>query len=345
MTVIDTLLAIPAFLSLVPLGPDPSSGADLDISSTIWLTFTAVVVALLVLDTLVSGKNVEMSFKDAVVRSLFWVSLGLGFNVWLWANYGAMAGQEFTACYLLEESLSVDNLFVFMIVLNYFKVPTGAVQHRVLFLGVMGAILMRGTLILLGIEMVERFHWILYIFAVILIVSGIKMGGDDDAVDPNKNFLVNALRRFVPVTSDYVGAKFFVRENGILKATPLLAVLLCIETTDLVFALDSIPAVFGVTSDHFVAFTSNIMAVLGLRAMFFAVAGLMKYFRYLPTGLKIILVLIGLKMLVHEQFHLATHWLLALIGAVLGTSILASVLIPAPPEEEPDLAEIESHPS
>jgi tellurite resistance protein TerC len=343
--VIDTLLTSSAFLSLVPIGPSVAAGADLDIPTSIWATFTGVVVALLVLDTVFSGKNIEMSFKDAVVRSLFWVSLGLGFNVWLWANYGSLAGQEFTACYLLEESLSVDNLFVFMIVLNYFKVPPGPTQHRVLFLGVMGAILMRGTLILLGIEMVERFHWILYIFAIILIVSGIKMGGDDDAVDPNKNFLVNALRRFMPVTSDYVGTKFFVREHGILKATPLFAVLLCIETTDLVFALDSIPAVFGVTSDHFVAFTSNIMAVLGLRALFFAVAGLMKYFRYLPTGLKIILVLIGVKMLLHEQFHLATTWLLVLIGAVLGISILASVIIPAPPEEEPDLAEIESHPS
>lgn len=309
------------------------------VPTPIWITFTAFVVVLLLFDTVLAArKDEDIPFGQAILRTLGWVSIGMAFNAWMIQFRGWSAGQEFFACYLLEESLSVDNLFVFMVILSYFKVPPGSVTHRVLFFGVLGAILMRGTLIIAGIELVERFHSLLYIFAIILIVSGIKMGGDDDdAVDPSKNFLIRLVRRWFPVTEDYHGNRFFIREEGLLKATPLFVVLVCVETTDLLFAVDSIPAVFGVTADHFVAFTSNIMAVLGLRALFFAVSGLMKYFRYLPTGLKIILVLIGVKMLVHEVLPIATTWLLAMVATVLAISVFASVMWPevaeVPPEE------------
>ena len=298
-------------------------------SNELWMAFTAVVVCLLVFDTWVSSRqSFAMSFRDAMKRTAFWVSLGMAMNFWVYYRFGVKAGQEFLACYMLEESLSVDNLFVFLVILSYFKVPA-TVQHRVLFLGVMGAIVMRGTLIFLGIELVLKFHWVLYIFAVILIVSGLKMGtGGDDDVDPERNPLVRLMRKVMPVTGEYHGSNFFVTIDGIRHATPLFVVLIAIETTDLIFALDSIPAVFGVTQDYFIAFSSNIMAVLGLRALYFALAGLMGLFRFLRYGLSLILVVIGAKMLAAGYFSVSTPVVLIFIGSILLISVLASWLVP-----------------
>jgi tellurite resistance protein TerC len=298
---------------------------------SLWIGFNAVVILLLTLDILWSSRHTQaMSLRDAVKRTAFWVGLGIALNALLYQGVGAQAGQEFTACYLLEESLSVDNLFVFLLIFSYFKVPA-AVQHRVLFLGVVGAIVMRGTLIFVGIELVSSFHFILYIFAVILIVSGLKMGSEgDDDVEPERNPLVRVMRKFMPVTSNYHGTSFFVWVQGVRHATPLFVVIVAIETTDLVFAMDSIPAVFGVTQDHFIAFSSNIMAILGLRALYFALAGLMGMFRFLRYGLSLILVALGVRMLAESWFSVSTPVMLAFIAAVLIVSIIASRLFPAP---------------
>ena len=276
-----------------------------------------------------------MTFRDALKRTAFWVSLGMALNAWIYYRFGLQAGQEFLASYMLEESLSVDNLFVFLVILSYFKVPP-QFQHRVLFLGVVGAIIMRGTLIFLGIELVSKFHWILYGFAIILIVSGLKMGSDGgDDVEPEKNPLVRLMRKFMPVTGEYHGPNFFVTIDGVRHATPLLVVLIAIETTDLVFATDSIPAVFAVTQDHFIAFSSNIMAVLGLRALYFALAGLMGLFRFLRYGLSLILVVIGIKMLLESYWTVSTPVVLTFIGSILFVSVVASWLIPVKPDLSP----------
>lgn len=300
---------------------------------SLWFGFNAVVVLLLALDTIISSRQTRgMSFKDAIKRTAFWVSLGMALNALVYHGMGARAGQEFMACYMLEESLSVDNLFVFLLIFSYFKVPA-AVQHRVLFLGVLGAIAMRGTLIFLGIECVSKFHFVLYIFAIILIVSGLKMGSEsDDDVEPERNPLVRLMRKVMPVTSDYHGSNFFVMLKGVRHATPLFVVLIAIETTDLVFAMDSIPAVFGVTQDHFIAFSSNIMAILGLRALYFALAGLMGLFRFLRYGLSLILVVLGVRMSAEPWFSVGTPVMLGFIASVLVISIGASHFFPAPAE-------------
>ena len=307
----------------------------------LWVGFNCAVVVLLVIDTWAASQSKEqLTLPQALRRTAFYVSLGLIMNVLVYQYMGAKAGMEFLAAYLLEESLSVDNLFVFLVILKYFRVPVES-QHRVLFLGVLGAILMRGVLIYLGIAAVSNLPWIMYVFGAILILSGLKMGSDDgDDVDPEKNFFVRLLRRFFPITKDYHGSAFFVMKKGRRMATPLLIVLIAIETTDLIFAMDSIPAVFGVTQNHFVAYTSNILAVLGLRAIYFALAGMMGAFRYLKYGLSAILVFIGSKMLLHHHYPVDTSIALGVIATLLAASVLASVLIPAPPEEPP-AAELE----
>ena len=300
-------------------------------------------VLLLILDTWLSSRqSYALTFSEAIKRTAFWIALGLGMNLWVYHQMGTQAGEEFLACYLLEESLSVDNLFVFLMIFSYFKVPS-AVQHRVLFLGVLGAILMRGALIFVGIELVAAFHPVLYLFAILLIVTGLKMGSQGDSeVDPERNFFVRAMRKLIPVTDDYHGASFFVVREGIRYATPLFVVLITIETTDLVFAADSIPAVFGVTKDPFIAFSSNIMAVLGLRATYFALAALMGLFRFLSKGLSLILVAVGVRMLTDRFLDIPISWVLGFIATVLSLSVLASWLIPAPAKIEQDAETSES---
>jgi tellurite resistance protein TerC len=232
---------------------------------------------------------------------------------------------EFVTGYVIELSLSIDNLFVFLVIFRYFKV-SGASQHKVLFWGIVGALLMRGLFIFAGVGLIARFHWIIYVFGLLLIYSGVKLLRHDSAnVDPSKNPILKLFRRWVPVTDDYVGAKFFVRRPG-LFATPLFVVLLVVETTDILFAVDSIPAILAITLNAFIVYTSNVFAILGLRSMYFALAGMMDLFQYLHYGLSCVLIFVGLKMLGSYYINLPTWVALVVVAGVLGTSVLASVL-------------------
>lgn len=295
-----------------------------------WTGFNVFVLILLGLDLLTTRTEDEsMSLRQALLRSAFWISLGLGVNIWIYYHMGLHTAMDFLSAYLLEKSLSVDNLFVFLIIFRYFKVPQPS-QQRVLLFGVLGALLMRGALIFVGIGLVNRFHWILYIFGVILVVSGIKMflSDEESDVDPEQNWVVRWVRRHMAVHPNYVGRNFFVHIDGRRLITPLFIVLVAVETTDLVFALDSIPAVFAVTQDSFIVYSSNVMAILGLRALYFALAGMMSMFHYLQVGLSAILIFIGCEMLLDRFIHISTPVELGVIAGLLGISVIASLLIP-----------------
>jgi len=306
-----------------------------------WTGFNLFVLLLLTIDLITSRPNDRpLTMRQAVVRSIFWIFVGLGVNVWVYFQMGASMAMDFLSAYLLEKSLSVDNLFVFLIIFGYFKVPQPS-QQRVLLFGVLGALLMRGTLIFAGISLVNRYEWILYIFGVILIVSGIKMGLTDDGEppDPEKNPIVRWVRKYFPLHPQYVGRQMFVRIDGRTLITPLFIVLVAVETTDLVFALDSIPAVFAVSQDSFIVYSSNVMAILGLRALYFALAGMMGMFHYLQIGLSVILVFIGAEMLLHKWVQIATPVELGVIAGLLGLAVAASIVFPK--KEDPDSDETE----
>ncbi len=307
-----------------------------------WTEFNLFVLLLLGLDLITSRPNDRpLTMRQAVVRSLFWILVGLGVNAWVYYEMGDAKAMDFLSAYLLEKSLSVDNLFVFLIIFRYFKVPQPS-QQRVLLFGVLGALLMRGTLIFAGISLVNRYEWILYIFGLILIVSGIKMGmSDEDAdVDPEQNWVVKWVRKRFPLHPQYVGRQFLVRIDGRTLITPLFIVLVAVETTDLVFALDSIPAVFAVSQDSFIVYSSNVMAILGLRALYFALAGMMGMFHYLQIGLSVILVFIGAEMLLVKWVHIGTPVELSVIAGLLGLSVAASIAFPK--KEDPDSEETEA---
>ena len=298
-----------------------------------WILFIVFALGMLVLDLRVFHRPGHVvRFREALGWSAMYVALAAGFAVLLYFWQGPQSALEFGTGYILELSLSIDNLFVFLLVFNYFAVPEQH-QHRVLFWGVVGALIMRGVFIGAGVGLIHRFHWILYIFGTLLIYSGVQVsltGGHK--IDPAANPLVKALRYFVPVTKDYQGGKFMVRnrqEGSRLYATPLLVVLLVIETTDVLFAVDSIPAVLAVTLNAFIVFTSNVFAILGLRSMYFAVSGLMKVFRFLHYGLAAVLVLVGIKMLAAKYFGISTSVTLAVVAGIVLLSIAASVVFPA----------------
>jgi tellurite resistance protein TerC len=302
-----------------------------------WVLFNLFALGLLVLDLRVvhrPGRIVR--FREALGWSAIYVALTavLAGIIFFWQ--GHQIALEFVTGYVLELSLSVDNLFIFLLIFNFFAVPEGQ-QHRVLFWGVLGALIMRGIFIGAGVSLISRFHWLPYIFGALLIYSGIRlcvMG--EHKIDPATNPLVKALRRFIPVTEDYRGGKFFVRnvtENSRLYATPLLVVLLVIETTDVLFAVDSIPAVLAITLNAFIVYTSNVMAILGLRSMYFAVSGLIKVFRFLNYGLAVVLVMVGAKMLATNHLHIPTLVMLGGVATVLLTAITTSVLYPAAPKK------------
>ncbi|MEW6278999.1 MAG: TerC family protein [Candidatus Eremiobacterota bacterium] len=301
-----------------------------------WAFFGAFILVLLALDLGVFHRKAhKISVGEAVLWSIFWVGLGLAFNVGVYVKLGHDSGLEFLAGYLLEKSLSVDNLFVFLLIFNYFSVPA-QFQHRVLFWGILGALVMRGVFILAGVALVARFHWLLYLFGAFLIYSGVKMAFEkDEEFNPEDNPVVKWLRRYLRITPEYHGTSMFVRVDGKLYATPLLVVLAVIETTDLLFAVDSIPAVFGVTQDPFIIFTSNVMAILGLRALYFALAGLMDIFCYLQIGLSAVLVFIGAKMIVEHWYDLPTPIALGTIGVILTLSVVASLVFPKKEEQPP----------
>jgi tellurite resistance protein TerC len=299
-------------------------------SPALWAGFLAGVLLLLALDLYISGRQKnETGFKEALGWSVFWIALSVGFGAFVWFHYGGEQGLEFFAGYLLEKSLSVDNLFVFVLLFKSFAIPPQH-QHRVLFWGVLGALVLRGSLIVAGVALVHRFHWILAIFGAILIYSAYKLLFADDSEErqPADNAVVRFVQRHVPMIGTIEGANFFVRQGGKLFATPLLLALVAAETADLVFAMDSIPAVFAVTDDSFLVFSSNICALLGLRALYFVVRGALEKLRYLKPGLAAILTFVGLKMLLFKWVQLPTGASLLVIGAILGVALIVSLLNP-----------------
>jgi tellurite resistance protein TerC len=295
-----------------------------------YVVFTLFILALLLVDLgLFQRKPRDIKIKEALGWSAVWISLALFFNVGLYFWHGRDASLQFFTGYLIELSLSVDNLFVFLLIFMYFKVPT-QYQHKVLFWGIIGAQVMRGLLIGLGVTLIMRFHWILYLFGVFLVVTGVKMAFQDEAAEirPERNILVRMFKRFVPVTSGYHGSRFFLKLDGRRYATLLFIVVLVVETTDLLFALDSIPAIFAITTDPFIVYTSNIFAILGLRSLYFALAGLMNLFHYLRVGLAIVLTFVGLKMLLAGVFPISIVVTLVIVAGVILLSVGASLMWP-----------------
>ena len=302
-----------------------------------WGAFFLFIAAMLVLDLGVFQRDGhEMKMREALAWCAVWFALALGFNGLLWWWRGPETGQQFLAGYLVELCLSVDNVFVFILVFAYFKVAPRW-QHRVLFWGIIGAVLMRAAFILVGVSVIARFHWVLYLFGAFLVYTGVKMARPqkaDDEIDPEHNLAVQFFRRHFPVGPDLGNGHFFGRLEGRRVATPLFIVLIVVETTDLVFAFDSLPAVIAITKDGFVALTSNIFAILGLRSLYFALNGVMQLFRFLKVGLALILVFIGVKMLIEHWVDITIGVSLGVIGGVLATSILMSVLIKAPTKSD-----------
>ena len=294
-----------------------------------WIGFIVVVLALLAIDLGVFQRKVhEVRFKEAAIWSTIWVVLSLAFGLWIYLHFGPHLGLQFYTGYLIEKALSVDNIFVFILIFSFFSVPP-KLHHRVLFWGILSALIIRAAFIFAGAALIERFHWVLYIFGAFLVFTGVKILFHADAeVKLEDNAIVKLFRRFVPMTSDFESGKFFLREKGKLMATPLLLVLVTVEFTDVIFATDSIPAIFGITHDPFIIYTSNVCAILGLRALYFLLASVMKKFAYLGTGLGLILVFIGIKMLIEWKYVIPIHWSLLTIIAILGISIGASILFP-----------------
>ena len=286
-----------------------------------WLAVFGLIAVLLALDFLSNRGDHEPTFRRSVVASLAWIGVSVAFGVTLGLIYGSTIAQEYFAGYLVEKSLSIDNIFVFALLFASFAVPQ-QLQRRVLYYGVVGALVMRGAFIAGGAAVIERFSWLLYLFGGVLIVAGARMLRNTGHADPERNVVVRAVRRVVPVTPDYVGNHFVTKMDGRWFGTPLLVALVAIEVTDLIFATDSIPAIFGITTNVFVIFTSNAFAVLGLRALYFVFAGAMDRFPYLKYGLAVLLMVIGAKLLLAEVVHISTVVTLSVIVVVLGTSVV-----------------------
>jgi tellurite resistance protein TerC len=299
-----------------------------DVPLLAWGAVAALIVAMLLLDLLVFHREAhEVTMREAATSSAMWVALGLAFGAVVWMVWGGDRAGEYYAGYLIEKSLSVDNIFVFALLFSFFAVPA-AFQHRLLFWGVLGALVFRGLFIAAGAALLENFHWVIYVFGGFLVWTGVRMARHGDAeVHPERNPVLRLLRRVMPVTDAYVGTRFFVRRDHRTWATPLFAVLVAIETTDVLFAVDSIPAIFAVTDEPFIVFTSNAFAILGLRALYFLLAGLMDRFVYLKYGLAAILVFVGVKMLLVDVWHIPIALSLAVIAAVLGVSVALSLRV------------------
>jgi tellurite resistance protein TerC len=293
----------------------------------IWIAFLLFVLGMLALDLGVFNRKAHaISLREAALWSAVWIGLSLLFNAILFFWQGSDKALEFFTAYLIEKSLSVDNIFVFVLIFSSFAVPA-QYQHRVLFWGILGALVMRGALIALGTTLILLLHWVLYIFGAFLVFTGIRLAfRQEKEIQPDKNPLVRLTRRFLPVSDQFEGAKFFARHNGQLVATPLLLVLVLIESTDVIFALDSIPAILAITVDPFIVYTSNVFAILGLRALYFLLAGSIQRFRYLNVGLAAILVFVGVKMLLTDLVHIPIGLSLGCIALILAASIAASLL-------------------
>ncbi|MEA2564171.1 MAG: tellurite resistance protein TerC [Acidobacteriota bacterium] len=292
----------------------------------LWVGFNAFILAMLALDLGVfHRKSHEVSVKEATIWSGVWIALAMIFNAGIWYFRGGEAGIQFFTGYLIEKSLSVDNIFVIALIFGFFAVPK-AYQHRVLFWGILGALVMRAIFILAGAALLARFHWIIYIFGAFLLFTGIKMAlHRHEEIHPEHNPVLKLIRRLMPVTNDYHEGHFFVRHAGKLMATPLFLVLVLVETTDLIFAVDSIPAIFAVTEDPFLVYTSNIFAILGLRSLYFVLAGVMDKFVYLKLGLSAILVFVGAKMLLTEVYKIPAMVSLLVVLSILALAVVASM--------------------
>ncbi len=311
----------------------------------LWGGFLVFVCAMLALDLGVFHRSAhEVSVKEAAIWSVVWISLALIFNLLIYlfwhilvpnsAYSSSDAALAFLTGYLIEKALSVDNIFVFVLIFSYFAVPS-KYQHRVLFWGILGALLMRGAMIFAGTALIKQFHWIIWIFGAFLIFTGIKMAtSGEEKLEPEKNPVVRLFRRFMPVSDSYDGQKFFTRKNGVVMATPLFLVLIIVETTDLIFAVDSIPAIFAVTQDAFIIFTSNVFAILGLRALYFVLGGVMDKFHYLKLGLSVVLAFVGVKMLLPDasqlllgySYKIPTAISLGVVAGVITIAVIASLV-------------------
>ncbi len=311
----------------------------------VWVGFNLLVLTLLALDLGVFHREAhEVSLREAAIWSVVWIALAMTFNVGLYLFWDQImpnsglsandAGLAFLTGYLIEKALSVDNIFVFVLIFSYFAVPA-KYQHRVLFWGILGALIMRGTMIAAGAALIKQFHWIIWVFGVFLIFTGIRMAtSQDEQIEPEKNPVVRMFRRFMPISDRYDGQKFLTRQNGMLVATPLLLVLVMVETTDLIFAVDSIPAIFAVTQDPFIVYTSNVFAILGLRALYFVLAGVVHLFHYLKLGLSVVLSFVGIKMLLPDlsaaligvSWKIPTAVSLGVVATIIGVSIVASLI-------------------
>jgi tellurite resistance protein TerC len=304
-------------------------------SPAVWIGFLCLIFVLMAIDLGVLHRRAKViGFREAVVLSIVWVLVALAFNVFVYLEWGHQKGLEFLTGYLIERSLSIDNLFVFLIIISYFRVPPER-QYGVLMWGMLGAIILRGLFIFGGVALIHRFAWVLYVFGAFLVITGLKMAFHrDEEVHPERNPLLRLARRFLPITPDYVRGRFFVRVQGRIFATPLFIVILVIESTDVVFAVDSIPAIFGITQDPFIIFSSNVFAILGLRALYFALAGFVAMFHYLNYGLAAVLSFIGIKMLVTDltiqghSLHISTAASLLVVVALLTLAVIASILFP-----------------
>jgi len=296
----------------------------------LWIGFNVFVLAMLALDLGVFHRKAHVvSFREAVAWTIAWISLAMLFNFGIWHFMGPQKALEFTTGYVIEYSLSVDNIFVFAMLFSYFAVPS-SYQHRVLFWGILGALVMRAIMIGAGTVLITKFAWIIYVFGTLLILTGIKMiFKKEEEIHPERNPVVRWFKKLMPVTADYRGDKFFVRENGIRMATPLFIVLLLVEVSDVIFAVDSIPAIFAVTKDPFIVYTSNVFAILGLRSLYFALAGVLDKFHYLKIGLGVVLSFVGVKMLLgHTAWKIDTLVSLAVIVGILAISVVMSLLRP-----------------
>jgi tellurite resistance protein TerC len=299
----------------------------------LWALFNAFVIAMLVLDLKVLRRDARaVSIREALTWSIVWIALAMIFCSGIYLAWGEEKAFEFLAGYLIEKSLSVDNLFVFLVIFSYFSVPA-EYQHRVLFWGILGALVMRAIFIAAGAALLTQFHWMIYVFGGFLIYTGAKlMMAGDEKIDPEKNIALRLVRRIIPVTDEYQGQRFFIRRDGRLWATPLLLVLVVIESTDLIFAVDSIPAIFAITRDTFIVYTSNVFAILGLRALYFLLAGVMDMFRFLKVGLSFVLCFVGAKMLLIDVYKIPIEASLAVVASILAVSVFASLLYPMPAE-------------
>lgn len=304
-------------------------------TALLWTAFNLFVIAMLAIDLGVFHRKAhEVTVREALTWTCVWISLAMIFNLFIYYYYDKVKALEFFTGYLIEKSLSVDNIFVIILIFSYFKVPS-AYQHKVLFWGILGALVMRVIFILMGVELIHRFHWLIYIFGGFLVYTGARMLTSGDLkIDPEKNPVVKLARKIMPITPTFEGDNFFVKQDGKTWATPLFLVVILIETTDLIFAVDSIPAILAISDDSFIVYTSNVFAILGLRSLYFALAGIEKYFKYLKYGLSAILVFVGVKMCIADLFKIPIEVSLIIIGFTLMIAMVSSRLFPGKKEED-----------